>query len=421
MDVKALFLSYAYPPLRFPRAIQVGHLVRHSGLERLEIVCADDPEAANDESLRSVAGERPVLRLGWSPRARLLRRVRAHTLEDRFLVPDLYRPWAADAARAIVAGSDLGPGDVLVSFGQPMSDHLAAGRVARRTGARWIAHLSDPWVDNALIPRGRLARRITARQERAALAAADAIVFTSSRTAELVMRKYPDSWRARTHVVPHCFDSRLYPASAGAADGPLVVRYVGNFYRGRTPEPLFRALAELHRSRPSALAGVRVELVGSSELGPATATAETELPDGLVATRGPASYLDALGLMRSADLLLVVDAPSHESVFLPSKLVEYLGAARPIVGLTPPGEAASLIGEAGGWCAAPDRPAEAAAALDAGLEAAREHRGRDWGDPAIRSRFEATAIAAELDGLVAAVGGGGPPGRARTRRYRPAR
>ena len=51
------------------------------------------------------------------------------------------------------------------------------------------------------------------------------------------------------------------------------------------------------------------------------------LPPGLVTVRPRVPYDESLRLTRDADALLVVDAPSAEpSVFLPSKLVEYIGA-----------------------------------------------------------------------------------------------
>jgi hypothetical protein len=41
-------------------------------------------------------------------------------------------------------------------------------------------------------------------------------------------------------------------------------------------------------------------------------------------------YQESLKLMSEADALLVIDAPADQSVFLPSKLIDYIGAGRPI-------------------------------------------------------------------------------------------
>ena len=48
--------------------------------------------------------------------------------------------------------------------------------------------------------------------------------------------------------------------------------------------------------------------------------------------------------MQNADLLVLLDAPGAINLFLPSKLIDYLGATRPILGITPiEGSTAKLL------------------------------------------------------------------------------
>ena len=47
--------------------------------------------------------------------------------------------------------------------------------------------------------------------------------------------------------------------------------------------------------------------------------------------------------MLNSDGFLVIDAPAIESVFFPSKLVEYISFKIPIFGITPPGTAFNII------------------------------------------------------------------------------
>src|SRR5205807_394131 len=46
-------------------------------------------------------------------------------------------------------------------------------------------------------------------------------------------------------------------------------------------------------------------------------------------------YLGSLSQIRQADFVLLIDAPAAESVFLPAKLIDYLGVGAPILALTP--------------------------------------------------------------------------------------
>jgi hypothetical protein len=68
--------------------------------------------------------------------------------------------------------------------------------------------------------------------------------------------------------------------------------------------------------------------------------------DGVVQFSGRIANAECDAILETADALLVVDAPATESVFLPSKLFDYLPFDRPIVGLTPAnGASADLLRE----------------------------------------------------------------------------
>jgi glycosyltransferase involved in cell wall biosynthesis len=86
-------------------------------------------------------------------------------------------------------------------------------------------------------------------------------------------------------------------------------------------------------------------------------------------------------------------------VFLPSKLIEYVGAARPVIGLTPPGTAADLIERLGGWVADPKDVNEVARVMREYLLFLRERRTdpfAEWGRREVREEFEAETVATEF-------------------------
>jgi hypothetical protein len=383
---RTVFLTYVFPPDESPRAVQIGRLVQHSSLADLHVVCATD-DATGDH----------VHRVPWGTVAKLRHLLRWRTIRSRLLVPDAFRPWARDAARAARA---LHPA-VLVTFGQPMSDHLAGLTLKRRTGVPWIAHLSDPWSDNPFRTDGPVSRALNRRLERRVVRQADRLVFTSAPTVDLVMAKYPAALRAKVRVLPHAFAPAGAPTAARRDGEPVVVRHLGAFYGRRSPAPLLTALAELRRRDPTALADVRVELWGPAETPVESVPEYAALPAGLVTVHGKATYADSLELMRTADLLVVIDAPAALSVFLPSKLVDYVGARRPLLALTPPGAAADVVARAGGWVVAPDRPAEAVDALDNALDGARANRRADWGAPEVVAEHAPHKIARAMDALIA--------------------
>jgi glycosyltransferase involved in cell wall biosynthesis len=98
---------------------------------------------------------------------------------------------------------------------------------------------------------------------------------------------------------------------------------------------------------------------------------------------------------------MVIDAPvamGKRSVFLPSKLIEYVAVGRPIIGLTPDGTAADLIRRLGGWVADPGDAHELGVVMRQFLSYVLEHHkeGTVWGNSDVRSEFEVGNVAASF-------------------------
>jgi glycosyltransferase involved in cell wall biosynthesis len=428
--LELLAVSFNFPPLAYPRSGQVARLLKHLSLSTT-VLCADERGARRDPTLEpdAEARMRACLRVPFPAHGsrRLASRLAARLrLPVRGKIPDEYRSWgrpALKALRAFAAANDYRP-DIVATFAQPMSDHLVGLKLKELYGAPWLAHFSDPWVGNPFDRRDALARRINLALERRVLERADLVVFTSEETVEMVMSKYPAAWKTKARVLPHSFEPSLYARRdsgtgeaiggdggteetvGGAGEegdgvkheerGQIVVRYLGEFYGRRTPRPLVATLRAILADAPRLLEGVRFELVGPVSEGAREEAAIESLPEGLVVTRPPVSYRESLRLATEADGLIIIDAPAARSVFLPSKLVDYLGAARPILGLTPPGASANLISELGGWAADPSDSAAMRRATEeflSFLSGARAARSRPWGDPRVRARYEARAVA----------------------------
>jgi glycosyltransferase involved in cell wall biosynthesis len=113
--------------------------------------------------------------------------------------------------------------------------------------------------------------------------------------------------------------------------------------------------------------------------------------DSLVRFLGRVPPAEAARAAADADVLLVIDAPSlGPSVFLPSKLIDYLPFKKPILGVTPEsGASARLLRRLGCPVAPPDDVDAIAAAVADLLRHWRE------GTLAVGASFE--GVAAEFD------------------------
>lgn len=390
--MRLFFLSWSYPPMPYPRATQVARLAAHTKIRPLGIYSL---APSGDRIVRS--GDPSGLDLIRIPRTlptriaeRLFASRRHRTLQEY----DVKYFWWREAARQIVRQRPAHD-DVLMTFGQPMVDHLAGLKIKRKTGVQWVAHFSDPWADNPFDPNAR----DWSASEAAVLEAADLAIFTSQETVDLVFSKYPAAWRSKARVLPHAFDASLYQDRPKSEH--ITVRYLGNLFAGRGPEPLFEALAILQDRSPERLNGVRFEFIGESTRGLDTHPLMAKLPRQCVSFLSKVTYLESLALMKSADLLLNIDAPASISVFLPSKLIDYVGADRPIFGITPPGTAAKLIGDLGGWVADPAQPDQIAEQLGIALAYVARHQSAPWGKATLRATYEANAVAASFEQMIA--------------------
>lgn len=387
-----VFFTHAFPPLKYAQSIQVARFVKYSTHD-IRLICCDEDsgkdhsiaEAMNGKPFEQFTVERKQFGSGFF-----------HRLLAHVLVPDQYRSWALSVAEKALEQSWVSSKDLLVTFGEPMSVHLAGLRIKRAIGMPWIAHFSDPWADN---PHRRIPvlRQLNRGLETEVVSAADRLIFTSEETRHLVMQKYPPPMAKKSRVLSHSFDPKMYGSTRDAHDG-IVVRYLGNFYGRRKPDPLIKAVQQLYRERPELLQGVTIEFVGGIRRIPTSLLGT--LASTLIRFVPPVDYKTSLALMESADLLLVIDAPFEQSVFLPSKLVDYIGAQRPIFAITPPGTSAKLVSDLGGVVAHPKNIGDIAEKLAESIMRLRMSKSVTEGNSMLRQKFAAPAVVSQLDSII---------------------
>lgn len=414
MTRRMLALTWMMPPLIFPRSLQISRTLRAMN-ERgwdatvvavppaVEPLAVQDPRlAAFYESSYKLLPVEPREEVAPSPLwLRMVRRV----LRTENVTP---LNWLRRASKALSEQILADRPDVFVSFAQPWVNHVVALRVKRRfPDLPWVAHFSDPWVDSPYFnPVNEKERRAATLQEREIIAAADAVVFTTRETAELVMGKYPTSWRNKAHVVCHGYDADLVKlVQPRSKSEKLTIVHTGNLYEKREPLALLRALSALGAEDKSVL---HVNFVGFASTAMRDMVAQLEL-DEVVSLSSSVPYFDSLAVGLAADLLLVIDAPAEHSVFLPSKIVDCLALNRPILALTPPhGASARVLGGLGFPVIDPTDEAGIRAALHELLQRWRNGVSMPLPSPEALRQFDIREVAKDFENvLVAAEGGQG--------------
>lgn len=400
-----LAISLAYPPLAYPRSIQVARLLKHTDA-KTALFCADEADARLDltiepdaeKLLQSCLRIPVVTRSGDKLLNRFSYRFYGSLWKRRNLTPDAYRRWGKDvlgSTQTYLRTSGFAP-DVIVTFAQPFTDHLIGLELKKGLGLPWLAHFSDPWTDNPFSNFDAKTLTANLALERSVAERADILAFTSTETVDLFYEKYSTDLRKRAVVLPQCFDAGQFPQSR--PQGRITVRYLGNFYGRRTPRPLIEALRHLVRRNRELIDDISFELIGSGDADEVRKLS-SDLPGDLVVVRPNVSYAESLKLMSLSDGLLVIDAPAEKSVFLPSKLIDYIGADRPVFGITPSGTAAKLITELGGDFSDPSDIEQLAGKLATFVDQLRKRRiekQTSWGEENVRNRFTANNVAREF-------------------------
>jgi hypothetical protein len=233
--------------------------------------------------------------------------------------------------------------DIVFSFSNPQASNVLGAHIKKRLGIPFVSHFSDPYYDNPYNTYGRRAAKDVLKTERFIIEQSDGIVFVNDTLRDLVMGKYAPSLAIKTAVIPHCFDRALYPQDdRGRSAGKCIISHIGAFYRLRTPEPLFQALMLMKKHRPRLEDSLTVRLIGGVNDYAKYGGSELEHLIGkynlekIVEVLPVMNYKDSLGAMVQSDCLLVIDSDIPGSPFLPSKLIDYIGSGKTIVGITPP-------------------------------------------------------------------------------------
>ena len=358
--MKILCVTYCYPPLQYPATMCYVKLV--AGLKAhgvdVEVVTIDPGTfyfpggKAVDPSMMSIlpAGVKnhPIRSWEGNPLVVRLRENRlTHRLLYKFFEPRK-REWTFPALNYL-KGLDLSGFDAILTCSQPHCNHLIGLELKKLTGKPWIAYFSDPWTDNvyASFPTKALFNH-NLQLETEVVTGADRVFFTSPEIHDLVMAKFPKETKKKCGILTHSFMPEWYRIGEQKIrweEGRIRMLHTGHFYGPRSPLPLFRAIEE-------ARIGDKIDFVLCGGMKPAD---EKYIVDNglasIVTLAGTVPYVESLAEMGGADYLLLVDAPladSKESVFLPSKLVDYLGSGKPIIGITPQqGASARVLRETG--------------------------------------------------------------------------
>lgn len=192
--------------------------------------------------------------------------------------------------------------------------------------------------------------------EQTVLQQADIIITPTEEQARYIMHE-KELCDKKSLVVPHSYDKKLYKA-AEKTDDRFTFTFIGQSDSFRSVLPIVYAVNVLKELNPELLNKIRIRLVGNI---PAAVrdTAYVYFLQNVISIEDPCDYFESLKIMQESDCLIHIDAHfdilEHGSIFFAAKIADYLGAGKPILGITDKEcPAGKIITAAGGVCCQSD-------------------------------------------------------------------
>jgi len=226
--------------------------------------------------------------------------------------------------------------DVVMGTIQPLFGGFAAMRLARRWGRPFLLEIRDLWPD-ALVAKQAIAGWQAAPLERMARSmyfGADRVVcLTPGLQTEILKKGVPAN---RVDLLPNGFDSAMFRLPTGARESTrerygwgaaFVAVYTGTHTEVTAIDVIVRAGMHL-RDRPD----IRIELFGSGQTKPAAMALARELGLGNVHFHDPVPKSQIPGILAGADagLMTLFHSPLIH-IYFENKLIDYMGAGKPIL------------------------------------------------------------------------------------------
>jgi glycosyltransferase involved in cell wall biosynthesis len=254
------------------------------------------------------------------------------------LFPDNTITWYPFAVRQSLQYIKRQRINLIFSTSLPITSHIIARSISRKTNVPWVADFRDPWSRSHYDDSGSLRKRIDTLIETGVISSADALTTVSGPLRDTLIRVHKD-FQNRTFVIHNGYDPDDYSAPEIESQPYFNITFTGRMYdidferKGRTPQLLFQALEQLHTEGRIDLCKVKVNLYGEYPNDLYHLISEYQLQDS-VRCLGPVPFRESIAAQQHASILLLLnwDDSDYEGI-VTGKIFEYLGACKPILAI----------------------------------------------------------------------------------------
>jgi glycosyltransferase involved in cell wall biosynthesis len=271
--------------------------------------------------------------------------------------------------------------DVIYSNSWPLFATGLVAFAARLRRVPYVVSVQDVYPDSLIAQRRIAANGFPAR----VLRWLDGLIARGAKAVIVLSENFADVYRRergmdpkRVHVIPNWLpssavdgdpaDGRAYRAERGIADQTTLLVYGGNIGAAAGVDQVIDAFEQLR--------GEDIHLLIAGDGSEADACERRSRGLERVTMHRPWPAADTSRVLGAADLFVLPTQGEQGLVSVPSKLISYMLAARPVLAITDPrSETARILDEAGaGWIVAPGEVDAVVRAIRAAAGASAEER-----------------------------------------------
>ncbi len=385
---KVLIISYYFPPSGGPGVQRILKFVKYLpsyGWEPIVLTVEDGDFPARDESLlneipantkvyrtkifepydlyRNLTGKKKntaidVENINKESKKKFSEQI-AEFIRATFFIPDARRGWLKYAVKEGRKIIDEEKPDLIFSSAPPYTCAMIAMKLKRyyfkKYGKQipWVSDFRDAWTGYLTSPkRWILPAAIDASYERKTLDEADAVTMVANGVKDDFDGKYPDISKDKKYfLIRNGFDSEDYNGITydNNPREKFTVIYTGSMYGKRNPFFFIDTLTELVKAGTVDINKIKLIFVGRMG-GDILNYINNSYLKPVIEYIEYVPHAESIKYLLEADaMLLLIDEDKYSKMILSGKVFEYLGASlitgKPILAITPEGEAADLIRE----------------------------------------------------------------------------
>lgn len=244
--------------------------------------------------------------------------------------------WAAHAFDLALHLHKQNHYQIILSRSLPDVGHLPALAMAKVVDLPWIANWNDASGVKNLPPAGEGPHgKLGFFHERFLNKVAQKAswhTFPSDRMRLHICQYLGYGTEGKSSTIPHV---AIKPSKARKwkKNEMFKICLAGKFYAGRNPNIFFQGLTQFLKGRGLQTI-VKLIIIGLDDIGLSKLLGKYRLESNVQIT-GPQSYKDTLRYLRKSDVLLVIEAPYENGIYLPSKFIDYVQVGRPILAVSP--------------------------------------------------------------------------------------